>query len=393
MVKAASAFSDAGYRVRVVSATLTDHFRTMDERLAAAQGWQWDPVEWSADREWLTYTYTRIRHQMAQRATAVLGRERVPFALATAAFHRLHGEIGRRAAREPADFYYGGGGGAIAAVAEAASRNAAALGVDLEDFHSGQSHDSDGRQALVERVERSVLANAALVTAGSPAIADAYTRKYTVPATAVCNTFPLPPLSPSVENRGAGDPLRLYWFSQTIGPGRGLEAVIAAAALSKVRVDVHLRGAADDAFVRDLRGRASRSAPAIGLHIHGVESSGAMVDLCRPYDIGLAAEPGSSLNNALSLSNKALTYPLAGLALAVTDTPGHRPLIDDLGDDLVVYPPDDVDTLASGLRRWSADPAALAQAKNASWRAAVRRWHWEDHDRDTLLAATRAVLG
>jgi hypothetical protein len=393
MVKAASAFTDAGYRVRVVSATLTDTFRAMDVRLAAGRQWQWDPIEWSADREWLTYTYTRIRHQMAQRATAVLGKERVPFAVATAAFHRLHAEVGRRAAQEPADLYYGGGGGAIAAVADAASRNDAVFGVDLEDFHSGQSPASDSRQALVECIERAVLGRAALVTAGSPAIADAYTRKYGVHATAVCNTFPLPAVAPTVERRLPGDPLRLYWFSQTIGPARGLEAVIDAAARSNVRVDVHLRGAADDVFVDGLRDRAARGAPGIGLHVHGVESSCAMVDLCRPYDIGLAAEPGSSLNNALSLSNKALTYPLAGLALAVTDTPGHRPLIDDIGDDLVVYPPDDVDTLARGLRRWSVDPAALEQAKNASWRAALRRWHWEDHDRDTLLGAARAALG
>ena len=82
MVKAARAFSEAGYGVRVVSTTLMDHFREMDNALVAREQWEWDPLEWAADREWLTYARTRVRHNAARHATAVIGSRRAPFAMA-----------------------------------------------------------------------------------------------------------------------------------------------------------------------------------------------------------------------------------------------------------------------------------------------------------------------
>jgi hypothetical protein len=387
LVKAARAFASSGYHVRVVSAMVMDRFRQMDIDLVAREGWEWDPIELTADRALARWLWTGVRHRAAKRIAAFEPR-RVPLRIATAAFHRLHRELLRRAARKSADLYYGGAGGATAAVADAASRRGAKFGVDLEDFHTGQA-EGDVRQTIVERIERDVLERAAFLTAGSPAIADAYRAKYGLRVTAVCNTFPLPAAAPTNGLGEEGAPLRLYWFSQTIGAGRGLEAVVDAMALSRMPGELHLRGAVDDLFVTALRTRIARQAPRLRLVIHGVDSSQLMVTLCRPYDVGLAAEPGSSLNNALSLSNKALTYPLAGLALAVTDTPGHRPLIDDLGEGAVVYHPQDVETLASGLRAWNENRIALRAAKDASWRAAARRWHWEDHDRETLLDAAR----
>ena len=105
MVKAARAFSEAGYGVRVVSTTLMDHFREMDNALVAREQWEWDPLEWAADREWLTYARTRVRHNAARHATAVIGSRRAPFAMAAAAFHRLHSEVRDRAASQPADLY------------------------------------------------------------------------------------------------------------------------------------------------------------------------------------------------------------------------------------------------------------------------------------------------
>jgi glycosyltransferase involved in cell wall biosynthesis len=79
--------------------------------------------------------------------------------------------------------------------------------------------------------------------------------------------------------------------------------------------------------------------------------------------------------------------------MVITDTPGHRPLIDDLARNAVVYKPGDVEALARGLKAWYEDRVALRAAKQASWRAAASRWHWEGHDREALLAAARRALG
>ncbi len=368
-----------------------DRFRRMDADLVAREQWEWDPIEWSPGREWYTWARTGLRHRVAQQATETIGARRVPYRVAVAAFHRLHAELVECAARKAADLYYGGAGGALAAVALAAARHRVQFAVDVEDFHTGEVPEKSTRHTIIERVETSVLGDAALVTAGSPAIADAYRRKYGVRPVAICNTFPLPPLAPALEPR-QNPGLRLYWFSQTIGPGRGLETVVDALALGEVHGELHLRGAVDAAYAEALRQRIAPLAPRLRIELHPVESPERMIDLCRDYDVGLAPEPCSSMNNGLILSNKALTYPLAGLALVLTDTAGHRPLIADLGADAIVYKPGDVEALARGLKTWSADKAALRRAMAASWRAATGRWHWDGQDREALLSAVGNVF-
>jgi hypothetical protein len=103
-------------------------------------------------------------------------------------------------------------------------------------------------------------------------------------------------------------------------------------------------------------------------------------------------ETGSVPNRELALSNKALTYPLAPLALAITDTPGPRPLARHLNGHAAVYAPGDTEALAGVLSSWMSDRRRLREAKDAGWDAARTRWHWEHPlERDALLAAIDAA--
>ena len=118
-----------------------------------------------------------------------------------------------------------------------------------------------------------------------------------------------------------------------------------------------------------------------------------MIDACRGADVGLALETGRTLSRQLCLTNKAFTYVLAGLAVAVTDTRGQRELADDLGEGAILYKPGDVAALSAGLRRWADDGAELLRAKRACWEAARRRWHWEHPlERGALLGAVAGVF-
>ena len=113
---------------------------------------------------------------------------------------------------------------ALAAVAAAGRQAGVPYALDLEDFHSAEREDSGaGRlaNALAERVERAVLPGAAFLTAASGSITSAYTAKYGVRPVTINNTWALPTKPPNVAP-SPGEGLRLYWFSQTIGPGRGL---------------------------------------------------------------------------------------------------------------------------------------------------------------------------
>jgi hypothetical protein len=398
MVKAADALHGAGYRVRVVSISGIPWHVAADRELRRSRDWQWDPI----DVHWETARRTRLlnglRHRAARAWIGLVGPARASLGLSAVGVGWTHRLLARAASAQPADLVYGGTAGALAATARAAGRLGVGYALDLEDFHSEEQDDSPRSRlahALMERVERAILPGAAALTAGSPLIGEAYAAKYGVAApVTVNNTFPLPATEPELDP-GPGASLRLYWFSQTLGPGRGLEDAVRAAGLADVPLELHVRGVPVPGYREALAGLAASVAPRLRLTHRGPEPADA-VELCRAgrYDVGLAIEQTHVLNRRLCRTNKAFTYMLAGLAVAFTDTPGQRPLAEDLGDGALLYAPGDVATLAAGLRRWAADRALLRKARMASWEAARRRWHWEHpEERGALLAALARALG
>ena len=83
-----------------------------------------------------------------------------------------------------------------------------------------------------------------------------------------------------------------------------------------------------------------------------------------------------ALNRDLCVTNKILTYLSAGLAIVATSTQGHRYVAHHAPDAIVCYAPDDTAGLAMTLKRWHDDRAALASARQASWRAGQERFYW-----------------
>jgi len=397
MLKAADALAGAGHRVRVVSARHTGWAVAADAAVGCARAgsWDWTVVNHERRSAPARYLYTGLRFRSAQALARILGPARCPAPLAALAYSRAHSELARAALAGRADLVYGGTTGALAAVAAAGRAAGLPYALDLEDFHTAEQGDDPAARlahALAERVEGVVLRGAAFLTAASRPIADAYTGKYGVRALVVHNTFPLPGHCPELAP-SPGHGLRLYWFSQTIGPGRGLEDAVRAMGLAGIPGELHLRGRAIADYMKELERLAVDVAPALRIVHHAPAPPDAMVDLCRGLDVGLALEPGFSANNSLALSNKALTYILGGLAMALTDTPGHRPLAADLGRGAILFAPGDVPALAAGLKAWAEDKSLLMRARGLAWRAARERWHWEHpEERSVLLDAVAGTL-
>jgi glycosyltransferase involved in cell wall biosynthesis len=309
--------------------------------------------------------------------------------------NRVSPELVSATAAERADLIYSGGGALLPAML-AARRLGVPYAVDLEDFHSGEQASTTGEKkltnALAKAAEKFVFREAAFLTTASEAIADQYAFKYSRRPLVINNTFRLP-VSPPDFSAGNGSILRLYWFGQTIGPRRGLEDCIRAAGVAGITCELHLRGKAVPEYFSSLRQLTARCAPKLTIIQHDPVASDDMVDTCRGMDVGLALEPGFSDNNALALSNKALTYILAGLAVIFTDTPGQRALARDLGAGAWLYSPGDVARLATSLKLWAEDPARLLTARKAAWDAACRRWHWgHPEEEGALLRAVETVL-
>jgi hypothetical protein len=371
MVKAADALSAAGHDVRVICTRFLDWASETDGDLLATRPWRTTIVDYSRRTAPLRARWAGARRRLAGRLAA-----RQSWWAATRAYSSVHPELVRAALAEPVDFYYGGTTGALAAVADAAGRAARPFGLDLEDLHTAESTAADAprQHALAGRIEARTLPGARVRTTSSEAIAEALEQRYGLSADVIHNVFPLPAAPPSAAV--AGGPLRYFWFSQTIGPGRGLEEFVEACGAAGVPVRLTLQGRALPDFVAELRHRAAAAAPGVTLVVAAPAAPDAMIHAATAHDIGLSLEMPIVENRDRNLPNKLFTYLAAGLAVIATSTRGQRWIAESLAGAVAWWTPGDVRALADQLRRWDGCREGLAAAKRASWHAASTRWHW-----------------
>jgi glycosyltransferase involved in cell wall biosynthesis len=391
MLKAADALHAAGYRVRVVSANHTPWAEAADRAVMASRAWQWTVVDYSRETAGVARIATGARFKAAHAVAAAIGADRVPAAIATRAYSRAHDELVRAVVSEPADLVYGGTTGALAATAEAAATLRVPYAVDLEDFHEGEHDGPDGDHvhALAGRIVRDVVAGARFITTSSPMIADAYAAQCGVRPTTVHNTFSI---APRREPSSVAGSLRLYWFSQTIGDGRGLEQAIAAAGAAEFPVELHLRGRWADGYEARLRAVQRDRAPRLAIEHHDPAPPDDMVAASQGYDAGLSSEEPAVLNHRLCLGNKIFTYLAAGIPVILSGTPAQAALARTLGDAALVYEAGDIAGLTTALRTLT-NPGRRAAMREAARAAAARRWHWEHPlDRGALLDNLAAVV-
>lgn len=394
MLKAADALAWAGADVRVVSARFLDWAIDADAEARRTRDWAWDVIDYSWGSGRTLRLWSGLRMRAANIAVGALGPTRAPLFLTGRAYSRIHPELFAAALRKPADLIYAGTAGALAAAALAAKRARVPYALDLEDFHSDEhGGTAPDRDAIASAIERQVLSAASFLTTSSEPMQAAYRERYGVSPTVIHNVFPLAPV-PRARERSRGSPLRLYWFSQTVGPDRGIEEVIRASGAAGIPCELHLRGNPVGGYVDQLRSMQREAAPRLTVVHHPPAAPDEMTRLCEGYDIGLATEIPNSGNKQVCLSNKIFTYLAGGLAVLCSDTPAQRAFATQVEQAVRVYPSGDVPGLAVCLREWGNHPEALATARSAASAAARRRWHWEHAcERGALIGAFRRALG
>jgi glycosyltransferase involved in cell wall biosynthesis len=394
MVKAADAAVEAGYDVRFVSVDYIGWAPPLDTDLVSRRQWRWTPIALQRTDHPLTSRWISARHGLAAAAAARIDPARAPIATVVRAYGRTHPELVEAILAEPFDLVYGGTVGALAAIAESGRRARKPFALDFEDFHPAESEeeDADTTHALAARVVGDAIQGSSFTTAASAPIARAYSEQFSTSPLVVHNVVARPHRMPPTHT-DVGSALKLYWFSQVIGPKRGLEDVVRAVAHAQVPAELHLRGAAREEYLAALRSLARDEHAQLDIVVHGLAAPDAMVDVCEPFDVGLSLEQEGVLNRALCLPNKPLTYFAAGLAVIATDTPGQLVLRDAAASGIWWYRPGDIPRLAEGLRRWHCDRSALQHARECSYHAALTRFHWEHPlERGVLVEAMAGAL-
>ncbi|OUC11905.1 MAG: glycosyl transferase family 1 [Alkalinema sp. CACIAM 70d] len=167
----------------------------------------------------------------------------------------------------------------------------------------------------------------------------------------------------------------LHWFSQTIGPGRGLETLLAALPHVQTPIQIHLRGNCPAVYRDWLMAQVPE-----GWHdrllIHETVANSVLPWRIAEHDIGLALETTTIPSRNLTVTNKLFQYLQAGLAVIATDTAGQREVLQAHPQAGQLIPSDDPIALAQAINTWAQQPEQLAIAKRAAIQAG-RAIDWE----------------
>jgi glycosyltransferase involved in cell wall biosynthesis len=396
VVKEADALVGAGHEVRVIAAYYVPWAAEADRQLLASRSWTCVYVGGTPTNAPVQYRWTRARQALSKRLLPV-ARHLPPIAERSLA--RVGPELELAARRWAADLYIGHNLAALPVVVRVADSGGVPAGYDAEDFLLGmRAHGAapSPMDRVVESVEQRYLPCCSYITAASPGIAQAYADSVGIPTPlSILNVFPLAE-RPKLRSPSSPDgPLTLYWFSQTIGPLRGLEdAVRAMGLLHDCAIELHLRGAWQSGYREQLMSLVASAGTRLDRIVaHASAPPGDMLRLAASYDVGLALEHPSSEARDLCLTNKLFTYLLAGNAIAGTATSGQRPILNAIGNAAIAYEPGDVASLASALDRWYRDRSALEAARQRAWEWGSRRYNWDLEKEKFLDIVDRTLAG
>lgn len=375
LVREADTLARAGCDVRVVTIGTGRGLEQNDARLLKRRDWRLERIDLHS-----SVLDARLR------SVWMRGRRR----LASVAFQQLKWaklaeyssctslpELTKLALARPVDWIIAHTQPALPAAAAAAKRWNARLGFDCEDL---LTETEDKSREEIQVIERRYIPECHYISAASDCMAAHLQRNYNISAPVVLyNVFPrflAAGLSPPNARR-YHPKLRLHWFSQTLGPDRGLEDVFEACTVLPNQVEIHLRGhgsGVQRAFILQL---AERFGLVGALRIHPLIDHDELIKSMGEYDVGLALERPQHRNYSRTVTNKLFSYMMAGLAIASTDTPGQREVMTQAPGTGAIYPSGDANALQRILQSWIADPERLRQAQQSAWEAARSKFCWD----------------
>lgn len=389
VMKEATSLVQEGFDVEVLGAWSDVSLKTRDRDLLTRLPFRFTPVM-DLTRSKMQRLSSRIRNKAGQLAYRI-GNLQNRWQLGA-----VVGALGSQARRRHADLFIAHSEAGLA-VARDLLHDKRRVGVDMEDWYS-EDLPAEVRKRrpirLLQELERDVLCRGVHATCPSRAMSDALTRTYGCSPPAVTyNAFPLADRKNldglRKDRRSDGIP-SVHWFSQTLGPGRGLEDLLAALPLVKHPLEIHLRGNQ----VKDFDSWLSARLPdgwRQRIVMHDLVSNDELLSRISEHDIGFAGEMKYCQSRDLTITNKILQYLLAGLAVVASDTSGQREVAQRAQDAVFLYSSGDAAALAAQLDALLASRDRLRHARAAALQAAEQTFCWERQEK-VLVESVRSAV-
>jgi glycosyltransferase involved in cell wall biosynthesis len=263
------------------------------------------------------------------------------------------------------------------------------IAFDLEDWYSEDlltEAQSKRPLALLKQAEVIALKKGVFCTTTSMALAKKLAETYSAKLPSVIyNVFPSNDslLKKSKEFKA---PLKLFWFSQTIGEGRGLEEFIKLLSSIEAGIELHLLGNVSDDYNNALKKLVPEPHK---VYFYNLVSTEKLADKIAEFDIGLALELTSPPNRNYTITNKFFQYLQSGLPIIASETEGQNEAFDkfkpgfklsqNLGDEEI-----------NSLKKWLNDPIELKSARTKAIKTA-KFYNWENESKKLLILVQKAL--
>lgn len=257
------------------------------------------------------------------------------------------------------------------------------VGVDFEDWFSEDLPPTDRAArpiAQLKALESRLARECTYCLTTSHALAEALAKAYQAPKpTVIYNTFPWAEREQIDRQKRDRKNLKLsslHWFSQTIGPGRGLETLFQALPYLHVPVEIHLRGNYPES-ARQWLELLVTSEWRDRVFVHPTVPNSELLSRIAEHDIGLALEIPYCFNKQFTTSNKLFQYLQAGLAVIATDTAGQQEILSQQPAIGRLIPSQNPVALAQALKDLLCTPEKLNTTKANSLKLAKKKLCWE----------------
>ena len=378
LVKEADALTEAGYSVTVIYQYYNEWATALDHEFLKVKKWEAICVGGNPMTEKAIYFSSLTKYKIAKK---LINLKCISAKLSLLAIGRGTCTMIKKAKKVKADLYIAHNLAALPAAVIAAKKNQSKCGFDAEDFHRNEvSNDSrDVDVKLKTYIEDNFLPQIDYLTTSSDQISSAYQFLYPkLKATTVLNVFPFENLQ-AKENRN-GEGLKLFWFSQTIGNGRGLEDVIKAVAeLNQLNIELHLLGKSDFTTKAYFKKIASDyGLDETKIVFHNPIAANKIINFASSFDVGLATEIGDPLNRNLCLTNKLFTYLNAGLAIICSETAAQKLFLEKYQGIGNSYPIGNVEGLKSIISQYYTNKSLLANHQLKAITLAKEELNWDN---------------
>ena len=375
-VKEATALSAAGYKVTVIYAPLSPWADPYDEELfRQTPGIQWGRAGYHMIKQPWLYKWARLRRKLYEKAGMV-----IPSLKAYEySFILFSQELWKAASKVRAGLYIAHNLGALPVAVKAARKYRALVAFDAEDYHSGEAGNDAWRYTSAKAIEDEYMNQLSYLSVASPLIGEAYGRRFgKLKRVVINNVFskqylqPLQPIQP-------GDPFRMVWVSQTLGPGRGVEDIVKAMGqVGDNRLHCTFVGNCSDEMKANLLTLArTYQVRECQLAFIPPVNLPEMFRICGRNHIGLATETGRDENNERALSNKIFSYVLSSLAIIASDTAAQAAFMQQYPGVGYCYQKNDPTQLSAIIKNLLLNPALLNQCREKSHALASHSLNWE----------------